>query len=107
MIPDSRIRELVLGCWREVGPDYQKGNPDVDTDDLRIEAAIRKALEEDRALRPEAGAIDLLRRAFKALEDECFYTSSRQGGKYTTPSAKVLNDIEAFLKSREPQGESK
>lgn len=45
MTPE-RIKALVLSCWYEIGPDHHKGNPEVDTDDLKIEAAIVEAVNE-------------------------------------------------------------
>lgn len=57
-----------------------------------------KAFISEAAITDASEMIKLLRRAFAALKDECFSQAVKMGDRYETPSAKVLDDIEAFLK---------
>ena len=42
----KRIKEIVKTAWFNIPVNYTKGNPDVDTNDLKIETAINQALDE-------------------------------------------------------------
>lgn len=98
----SYFESLVGRCHEALGEDAGSDHdslPEAIATHIRERDQRISELERALATRPEEQAIKLLQQAFRALEEECISVACKSPERaYTTPSAKVLNDIEAYLK---------